>query len=76
MREVEAPTLDESVLRPWLDKVRKEFPGVWIQTHTPGFRHKSRGIRVTFEADAGTKHEAELAVEGALRRLLALAGSG
>lgn len=76
MREVEAPTLDETVLRPWLDKVRKEFPGVWIQTHAPGFRHKSRGIRVTFEADAGTKHEAELSVEGALRRLLSLAGTG
>ncbi len=76
IRDVEAPTLDETVLRPWLDKVRKDYPGVWIQTHTPGFRHKSRGIRVTFEADAGTKHEAELAVEGALRRLLALAGTG
>ena len=76
IRDVEAPTLDETVLRPWLDKVRKDFPSVWIQTHTPGFRHKSRGIRVTFEADAGTKHEAELAVEGALRRLLALAGTG
>lgn len=75
-REAEAPTLDQSLLRPWLDKVQKEFPGVWIQTDTPGFRHKSRGIRVTFQADAGTKHEAELAVEGALRRLLALAGTG
>lgn len=76
MREVETPTLDESVLRPWLDKVRNDFPGVWIQSYTPGFRHKSRGIRVTLEADAGTKHEAELAVEGALRRLLSLAGAG
>ena len=76
MREVEAPTLDESVLRPWLDNVRNDFPEVWIQTYAPGFRHKSRGIRVTFSTDAGTKHEAELAVEGALRRLLSLAGAG
>ena len=76
MREVEAPTLDESVLRPWLDKVRNDFPEVWIQTYAPGFRHKNRGIRVSLPADAGTKHEAELAVEGALRHLLSLAGAG
>ncbi len=75
-REVQAPTLDESVLQPWLDKVQKEYPQVWIKTYAPGFRKKSQGIRVTFEADAGTKHEAELKVEGALRRLLTLAGAG
>ncbi len=75
-REVEAPTLDESVLQPWLDTIQEEFPQVWIKTYAPGFRKKRKGILVTFEADAPTKHEAELKVEGALRRLLALAGAG
>jgi nicotinamide-nucleotide amidase len=75
-REVQAPTLDESVLQPWLDTVQSEFPQVWIKTYAPGFRKKRQGIRVTFEADAGSKHEAELKVEGALRRLLTLAGAG
>jgi molybdenum cofactor synthesis domain-containing protein len=76
VREVEAPTADESILQPWLDRLHAEFPNVWIKSHSPGFRKKGRGIRVTFEAHAPTAHEAELAVEGALRRLLALAGAG
>jgi molybdenum cofactor synthesis domain-containing protein len=76
VRELEAPTLDESELRPWLDKVQSEFPEIWIQTYAPGYRHKSRRIKITLQADAATKHQAELMVEGALRRLLALAGAG
>ena len=73
---MEAPTLDESILQPWLKTVRMEFPQVWIKTFAPGFRKKRQGIRVTFEADASTKREAELKAEGALRRLLTLAGAG
>jgi molybdenum cofactor synthesis domain-containing protein len=76
VREVEAPTADESILQPWLDLLHAEFPNVWIKTHSPGFAKKGQGIRVTFEAHMPTLHEAELAVEGALRRLLALAGAG
>ena len=37
---------------------------------------KKRGIRVTFEATAPTQHEADIAVDGAVRRLLAMAGAG
>lgn len=75
-REVEAPTADESVLQPWLDRLHSEFPGVWIQSHSPGFGKKGRGATLKFEASAPTEHEAELAVDGAVRRLLALAGAG
>jgi molybdenum cofactor synthesis domain-containing protein len=75
-REVEAPTADESVLQPWLDELHAEFPTVWIKSHSSGFGSKGKGIRVTFEAYAPTAHEAELAVDGALRRLLSMAGAG
>jgi molybdopterin-biosynthesis enzyme MoeA-like protein len=75
-REVEAPTADESVLQPLLDRLHQEFPNVWIKSHSSGFGRKGKGIRVTFEAYAPSRHEAELAVDGALRRLLALAGAG
>jgi molybdenum cofactor synthesis domain-containing protein len=75
-REVEAPTADESVLQPWLDVLHEEYPGVWIHSHAPGFGRKGRGALLRFEARAPSQHEAELAVEGAVRRLLALAGAG
>lgn len=75
-REAEAPTVDESVLQPWLDVLHAEFPNIWIKSHSPGFGRKDRGIRVTFEAHATSEREAELAVDGALRRLLSLAGVG
>jgi nicotinamide-nucleotide amidase len=75
-RDVEAPTSDESSLRPILDRLVEEFPTVWIKTHAPGFARRGAKVRVTLQACAPTREEAESAVESALRRLLALAGAG
>jgi nicotinamide-nucleotide amidase len=75
-REVETPIEDESVLRPMLDRLVEEHPGLWIKSLAPGFGRGDARITVTLEATASTRHAAELAVEGALRRLLALAGGG
>jgi len=77
-RELEAPTADESVLQPWIATVRDEYPTVWIKTFAPGWNRgrRGKGTRVVFEATARTRHEAEVAAEGAMQRLLAIAGSG
>ncbi len=75
-REVETPTADESSLRAILDRLAEEFPLVWVKSHAPGFARVNDRILVTIEAGAATEAEAVTAVEGALRRLLALAGGG
>jgi nicotinamide-nucleotide amidase len=72
-REVETPTGDESSLRPMLDTLAREFPSLWIQSHTPGSESKDARVRVSIEAGGADKQEAESLVEDALRRLLALA---
>jgi molybdenum cofactor synthesis domain-containing protein len=73
-RELEAPTSDESAIRPVLDRVTEEFPGVWVKSHPPAARRKDP-IRVTLQSFAATQKEADTLVDGAMRRLLALAGS-
>ncbi len=73
-RELEAPTSDESAMRPVLDRVTAEFPGVWVKSHPPSSRRRDP-IRVTLQSFAPTQKEADTLVEGALRRLLALSGS-
>ncbi len=76
VREVEAPTADESALRTILDRVAAEYPWVWVKSHPPGFRAKKANVRVTLEAVAPSAKEADHLVDGALSRLLALAGAG
>lgn len=73
-REVEAPTADESSLGPLLARVSDEYPSVWIKSHPPA-RHRKDPARVTLRSFAPTQKEADSLVDGALRRLLALAGS-
>lgn len=73
-RELEAPTSDESAMRPFLDRLTEEFPGVWVKSHPPASRRKDP-IRVTLQSFAATQKEADSLVDGALRRLLALAGN-
>ena len=65
-------------MQPILARVRDEYPGVWIKTFAPGWSRgkRGRGTRVVFEATGKTQHEADVAAEGAMQRLLALAGSG
>lgn len=76
--EAEAPTADESALQPMLARVREEYPGVWVRTLSRGWSkgRKARGARVVFEAIAKSDREARIAVEGAMQRLLAIAGEG
>jgi molybdopterin-biosynthesis enzyme MoeA-like protein len=71
-REVETPTSDESVLHPILDILAGEYPSVSIKSEAPAADRRAR-IRVTLEASAPTRKEAESTVEEALRRLLDLA---
>ncbi len=71
-REVETPTSDESALRTVLDLLSEEYPSVSIKSLAPAVGRGAR-IRVTLEASAPSKKEAELAVEEVLRRLLDLA---
>jgi molybdopterin-biosynthesis enzyme MoeA-like protein len=73
-REVETPTRDESVLGPLLDRLAEEFPAVRVQSQAPGFERRDARISVILEANGPTRGEAELMVEGALRRLIELAG--
>lgn len=73
-REVEAPTADESALRPLLERVSGEYPGVWIKSH-PGARRRKSPARVTLRSFATNQKEADALVDGAIRRLLALAGN-
>ncbi len=72
-REVETPTADESSLRPLLDRFMREYPAIWVKTHAPGFGAQNARIRVTLEASAADKSQAESLVEEALHRLIALA---
>jgi molybdenum cofactor synthesis domain-containing protein len=74
-REIETPTIDESALRPLLDKLVEEFPSLWIRSQSPGFGSKDARILLTLESSAPTQKEAEAAVEAALRRLLAISGN-
>jgi len=73
-REVEAPTSDESALRPLLERVSGEYPAVWIKSH-PGARRRKDRARVTLRSFAANQREADALVDGAVRRLLALAGN-
>jgi molybdenum cofactor synthesis domain-containing protein len=71
-REVESPTGDESALRPMIDVLAGEFPYVWISSRPVGMGGNAK-VLVTLEATGHDPDEAEKAVEGAVKRLLALA---
>jgi len=73
-REVETPTVDESSLRPLLDRLADEFPNVWIKSIAADFADGAP-VRVALEAGGSSRYEAEQTVESALRRLLDLAGT-
>jgi molybdenum cofactor synthesis domain-containing protein len=73
-REVEAPLADESALRALLEQLTREFPGLWISSRPVKPGQQGLSVLVTLEATASTEDEAESALAGALRRLLAIAG--
>ena len=73
-REVETPTRDESVLGPCSTGSARSFLPWPLNARFPGFERKDARITVTLEASGPTRGEAELMVEGALRRLIELAG--
>ncbi len=69
-REVEAPTSDESAVRPLLDQLASEFPQIWLNSRPidPG-----RPVVISLEATGTNLQDAVTAVDEAVRRLLALA---
>ena len=73
-RDVQAPAPDESALRALLEQMTREFPGLWISSRPVKPGQQGLSVLVTLEATASTQEEAETALAGALRRLLALAG--
>ncbi len=72
-RSIESPTADEAELRPLLESIRAEHPGVWISTHPTGARRRDPRTVITLEATGPTRQEATTRVEAALQRLLYLA---
>lgn len=73
VREVEAPTADESELRPLLDRLSAEYPMVFVTSRHPGFKDKGSRVILSLEASSTDRGEAESAVDCAVKRLLALA---
>ena len=72
-REIEAPTADESEIAPLLDQLVQEFPGIWINSRPAGSRRTGGRIVISVEATGASREAADLAVDGCVRRLLALA---
>jgi molybdopterin-biosynthesis enzyme MoeA-like protein len=58
-RDLESPTKDESALRPFLDRVSREHPGVWIKTSSAGFGRRKSNVVVSIESFAATRKEAD-----------------
>ena len=73
LREIEAPTADESKLRPLLDRMKDEFPRLWISSRPVGSRTSGRRVLIRIEATGETREAAEATADGAVKRLLALA---
>jgi molybdenum cofactor synthesis domain-containing protein len=73
LREVEAPTADESELAPLLDQLAREFPTLWINSRPAGSRKTGRKIVIRIEATGATHEKADAFVESCMKRLLALA---
>jgi len=73
LREIEAPTSDESAVGPLLDRLAAEFPGVWINSRPAGSRRTGRRIVIRIEASGETMELADATVDSCVKRLLALA---
>jgi molybdenum cofactor synthesis domain-containing protein len=74
VREVEAPSPDESALWALLEQMKREYPGIWISSR-PARDDRNRPIvTIILEASGPTEKETEAAASAALQRLLALAG--
>jgi molybdenum cofactor synthesis domain-containing protein len=75
-REIEAPSADESSVRPLLDRLVEEFPRVRITSRPVGSARKGARVLVTVEASAPSSEAAEALVGETVRRLLGLASGG
>ena len=73
LREIEAPTADESELRPLIDKLTHEYPKLWISSRPAGSRKTGRRILIRIEATGKTREIADERVDGCIKRLLTLA---
>jgi len=72
-REIESPSPDEAAVRKMLEKLKSEFPAMWITSRPAASRKKSGRVVILLEASADTREEAEAAIGTAQRRLFALA---
>lgn len=72
-RKVEAPTRDEAELKPLLEQLGREHPGVWMSTVPPASSFGNADVLVLLEATAKDGPVATTRVEAAVARLLALA---
>jgi nicotinamide-nucleotide amidase len=75
-RDVEAPTIDEAALLPLIDQLSAEFPEVWIRSEPSGARRPGGRVLIHLEALGPDREQADAAVDGAIKRLLALAAGG
>ena len=73
VREIEAPTADESSLSPMLYQLTAEFPGVAVHSRPSNPAKPGQKVMISVEAGGSTAQEANIAVDGVVRRLLALA---
>jgi molybdopterin-biosynthesis enzyme MoeA-like protein len=73
VREIEAPTADESSLYPMLDRLVEEFPRVLVHSSPSDPAKPGRNVTIRLEAGGTSPQDANTHVDGALRRLLALA---
>jgi nicotinamide-nucleotide amidase len=73
VREIEAPTADESSLTPMLDQLSEEFPGVAVHSRPGNPAIPGQKVMISLEAGGSTAQEANTTVDGVVRRLLALA---
>jgi len=76
LREIEAPTADESELLPLLEQLAREYPHVWISSRPVGGGRREPRVVVLLEAAASTEADAEQALDRVTERLLAIAAGG
>jgi molybdenum cofactor synthesis domain-containing protein len=72
-RKIEAPSPDEAEVRRILDKLKREYPTMWITSRPSSSRKKSGRAVIVLEATAPTREEAEAQIGAAQHRLFALA---
>ena len=72
-REIESPSPDEAAVRTILEKLKSEFPALWITSRPSNSKKKSGRVVILLEASADSREEAEATIGTVQQRLFALA---